>query len=171
MAPAMLTYFAYGSNMLSARLRDRCPSARPLGCAVVTGHELRWHKPSKDGSGKCDLFRVDVQGAVAHGVLYQIDASELDALDQAEGRGHGYEQRDIVALLDGTPHTAMTYRATDTDTSLRPYSWYTALVLAGAREHRLPEVYIAMLEAVESIEDPDRARHTKKMRLIEGSYR
>jgi gamma-glutamylcyclotransferase len=169
MGPAMLSYFAYGSNMPSARLRARCPSARPLGRAFVAGHELRWHKRSKDGSGQCDLFPVALQEALVHGVLYQIDPSERDALDRAEGYGYGYERMDVVALRDGNAHRAMTYRATDTDTSLRPYSWYLALVLAGAREHRLPDAYVALLEAVESIEDHDRARHTENIRPVEGA--
>lgn len=47
--------FAYDSNMLSARLRERAPSARALGVAVLRVHELKWHKVAKDGSGKCDL--------------------------------------------------------------------------------------------------------------------
>ena len=41
--------FAYGSNMLTSRLRRRCPSAMPLGVATLIGYELRWHKKSKDG--------------------------------------------------------------------------------------------------------------------------
>ena len=43
-----LTAFAYGSNMLTSRIRERCPSARPLGMAelvnmvtqiIFAGHE------------------------------------------------------------------------------------------------------------------------------------
>lgn len=47
--------FAYGSNMLVARLTERVPSARPIGIGQLKGHVLRWHKRSKDGSGKCDI--------------------------------------------------------------------------------------------------------------------
>ena len=43
-------YFAYGSNMLTARLHKRCPSARILGTAVAPGLVLRFWKRSKDGS-------------------------------------------------------------------------------------------------------------------------
>lgn len=163
----ILTYFAYGSNMLSARFRARCPSARPLGCATVTGHELRWHKRGYDGSGKCDLFPVQSQDAIVYGVLYTIDLSERDSLDRAEGLGYGYDRIDIVALLDGTTHRAMTYQATDTLAHLRPYSWYHALVVAGSQEHQLPDDYVALLEAVESIQDPDYNRHAMNMQIID----
>ena len=33
--PKSLTYFAYGSNMLSRRIAARVPSARALGVAVL----------------------------------------------------------------------------------------------------------------------------------------
>ncbi len=168
MEAGVLTYFAYGSNMPSARLRERCPSARTLGKAELSGFELRWHKRSKDGSGKCDIVRVDAPEAVVHGALYEIDASERAALDRAEGAGHGYQEAAVVVLLDGVERRATTYQATDTDGSLRPYCWYRAFVVSGAREHRLPEDYIALLEAVHCIEDEDRDRHTKNIRLIEG---
>jgi hypothetical protein len=41
-------------------------------------------------------------------------------------------------------------------------------VLAGAKEHGLPEEYVANLAVVETMEDPDRSRHETNMRLIEG---
>ena len=54
-----MLYFAYGSNMLTARLRERMPSCKPLGIAKLPGHALRFHKRSKDQSGKCNAFATD----------------------------------------------------------------------------------------------------------------
>ena len=65
MSPDSFITFAYGSNMPSARLRGRCPSARAIGIAELRGHELRWHKRSKDGSGKCDIVAVDTPNTAA----------------------------------------------------------------------------------------------------------
>ena len=158
--------FAYGSNMLSARLRERCSSATPLGVAELTGFELRWHKRSKDGSGKCDIVSVSSLEARDFGVLYKVAAREKRDLDQAEGLGQGYAEIDIDVLCEGERIAAKAYQATDIVQPLRPYSWYRALVVAGARERRFPEGYIALLEAIAAQEDPDRARHDKNMRLI-----
>ena len=47
--------FAYGSNMLTARLRERVSSAAAVGIGRLPGHVLKWHKRSRDGSGKCDI--------------------------------------------------------------------------------------------------------------------
>ena len=160
--------FAYGSNMLSARLRERkrCPSAKPLCVAELNGFMLRWHKRSKDGSGKCDIVSVSSPKAHVFGVLYRVAVSERCALDKAEGLGKGYAKICINVVCKGGPKTAEAYQATDIDQSRRPYSWYRALVVAGAREHRLPEEYISQLEAVATQEDPDRVRHDRNMRLI-----
>lgn len=157
-------YFAYGSNMLFARLRERCPSAELVGMTELAGYELRWHKRSRDGSGKCDIIQSD--NSRAFGVLYQIADADKRALDRAEGLGNGYKEDRVQVCLEGTSLTASTYQATDVDESLKPYSWYQALVIGGAKEHGLPEDYVQQLRVITSMEDPDRARHEKEMRLI-----
>ncbi|SNT22597.1 AIG2-like family protein [Sphingomonas laterariae] len=160
--------FAYGSNMPTARLRERCPSARTIGIAELSGHELRWHKRSRDGSGKCDIAASAAANGSVLGVLYEIAAHEKRALDRAEGLGAGYEEIEVEVLCGGSPITAKAYRATDTDPALRPYTWYRALVIAGAREHGLPASYIARLASVPADEDQDRTRHDEHMALIGG---
>ncbi|MES2001892.1 MAG: gamma-glutamylcyclotransferase family protein [Pseudomonadota bacterium] len=158
--------FAYGSNMPAARLRERCPSTRAIGIAELPGHELRWHKRSRDGSGKCDIVVVDTPNVSVFGVLYEIAADEKPALDRAEGLNKGYDEVEVEVLCNGRQVTAKTYRATDTDPSRRPFTWYRALVIAGAKEHGLPAAYIAGLESVLADEDADRTRHDKRMALI-----
>jgi hypothetical protein len=49
------TVFTYGSNMLSARMIARAPSACLLGPAILERFSLRWNKRSKDGSAKCSI--------------------------------------------------------------------------------------------------------------------
>jgi cation transport regulator ChaC len=154
--------------MLSARLTKRCPSAHPLGVAKLAGYELRWHKVSEDGSGKCDVVPATVDDVV-YGVVYEINAQEKTDLDQAEGLGSGYDQKDVAVILDGKVVTASIYFATKTKPTLKPYTWYKALVVAGAKEHGLPTDYIARLEAVEALEDPNHARHDCNMRIISAT--
>ena len=151
--------FAYGSNMLSGRIRRRCPSAAALGTAELHGYEIKWHKRSKDGSGKCDVVQINNATAVVYGVLYEISVGERQALDKAEGVGIGYEAKNGEVTFMGTPRMASIYHATAIDPSLKPYSWYKALVVAGAKEHNLPERYVERLLATVALEDPDRERH------------
>lgn len=169
MANATFLNFSYGSNMFTPRLRARCPSVKPLGLAVLSGAELRWHKVSKDHSAKCDISLSDLPESRVFGVLYEVATSEKQRLDEAEGLGNGYKAIDVRVLHNGEEVVASAYRATNIDPSLKPYSWYQALVVAGAKEHGLPIEYIAHIERVTSIEDPDRARHAKNMSLIDGA--
>jgi hypothetical protein len=163
-APVTVTVFAYGSNMLTARLRERCPSAKPIGVAELRGYELRWHKRSIDGSGKCDV--VQQGGVSVLGVLYEVLDTEKRALDKAEGLGQGYAETEVKVRSADGERTAVAYVATDLDATLKPFSWYHAFVLGGAREHGLEATYIDALAAVAVVQDPDRARHERNMRLL-----
>lgn len=163
--------FAYGSNMLTRRVRDRCPSSTPLGVARLDGHELRWHKRSADGSGKCDVVEVAATGSVVFGVLFQIEVAEKPALDSAEGLGNGYEQGTTSVTCNGESRNALIYVATAIDDSLNPYTWYKALVVAGAREHCLPGEYVAQLEIEKAVKDANAQRHTRNMAMVNDSSR
>lgn len=159
--------FAYGSNMLYARMRDRCSSAESLGVAELNGYMLRWHKRSKkDGSGKCDIVSASSPQKRVFGVLYRVAMHQECLLDKAEGLGKGYTEIKIHVLCKGKWFAAKAYQATDIDHTLKPYSWYRALVVAGAREHCLPEEYISRLKVVATQEDCNRTRHKENMRLI-----
>ena len=159
--------FAYGSNMLCTRIRCRCSSAKPIGVAELEGFKLHWHKRSrKDGSGKCDIVSASSPQKRVFGVLFRVAKHQECLLDKAEGLGEGYTDIKIHVLCKGEWIAAKAYQATDIDHTLKPYSWYRALVVAGAREHCLPEEYISQLEAVAAWEDTNLARHKKNMRLI-----
>ncbi|WP_245284020.1 gamma-glutamylcyclotransferase family protein [Bradyrhizobium sp. Cp5.3] len=169
--PKPVVYFAYGSNMSTARLRERMPSCKPLGIATLPGHELRFHKRSIDKSGKCNAFASGNNNEVI-GVLFSFDPAERDKLDQAEGVGSGYEHAMVTVINEkGRRRKVLTYLATPDyiDDSLKPYGWYKDFVLAGAREHDLPPEYIEeYIQLVEAIEDPNKARD-KKQRATLGS--
>ena len=163
--------FSYGSNMLTRRLRERTPSATPIGVGRLNGYTLCWHKrSSKDHSAKCDVVATGAGSDCVLGVLFALDAADKPALDGAEGLGHGYDEKTVEILVDGAPVAATVYYATDIDKSLRPYDWYKALVVAGAHEHRLPAEYIRALEAVPSVPDPKSARTAEHMALLKGRF-
>lgn len=128
-------YFAYGSNMLTARLKARCPSAVAVGTAEVADFVVEFSKPSVDLSGKATLNNAAGGHYRSSGVLFEIAKAELERLDRAEGIGDGYDRHDSfgVRLKDGGEIVqARTYLAAATDSGLKPYDWYLALVIAGA---------------------------------------
>lgn len=159
-----MKYFAYGSNMSISRLKQRVPSAEALGCHALRQHDLRFHKSSKDGSGKCNVFYTGDDKDVVFGVLFEIDPSEKASLDKAEGLGNGYDEK-IVAVLAAYGYSveATTYIAIIIDEHLKPYSWYVNHVLVGASETPLPDEYVQRkISAIESIQDADKERNAKE---------
>ena len=164
-----LTCFTYGSNMLSTRMYhpDRVPSARHIGIGYVTGHRLTFDKVSrKDESGKCDAEETRNAADRVYGVLYSIAKSEKPRIDDAEGLGHGYDEKPVKVVTAKRVVPAVMYYATAKDPSLKPYHWYKALVVAGAVEHGLPFPYVELLRTVDSVQDPDAARRAEHERLL-----
>jgi gamma-glutamylcyclotransferase len=161
-----MKYFAYGSNMLEERLKapNRVPGAVFLTKGCVRKYKLRFHKKSDDGSGKCNIVRTDFEKDVVYGVVFDVPDDQLEALERAEGVGHGYHQdNEIPIRFDGTEMCMLTYAADlrAINDTLIPYVWYHELVIAGAEQHGLPEDYIAGLQAVPYSEDPKPSRRTK----------
>lgn len=160
-------YFAYGSNMLARRLRERTPSATVIGTAHVEGRRLAFHKVGKDGSAKCDIQAVNPVTEKAYGVLFRIACSEKVDLDRAEGLGEGYREENLLVQGDGgTKIAAKAYVATAIEPNLRPYDWYKGLVVAGAMENGLPAAYVEWLRTFDSQPDPDAARREHNEKLL-----
>lgn len=155
-------YFAYGSNMLPARLLDRCPSARTIGVGIARDSALEFSKASKDCSGKATL--VAAEGARVAGVIFEIDLAERSELDLHEGLGSGYRRDDALLIDDiargGTVRTS-SYFGTSLDAQLKPFDWYLAIVIAGANHHGLDAAHIAALRATEFVEDTNLNRKTR----------
>ena len=158
-------YFAYGSNMLEERLKPRVTSVAFRAIVALPGYRLRFRKRSQDCSGKCDIVHTRCPADVVHGVIFDLDDSELGNLDHAEGCGSGYHRDTITLhLADGSQTNAWVYLADPDaiDEALVPYSWYYELVIRGAEQHRLPNDYIDGLHAVRFTADPKPDRKTKR---------
>jgi len=163
-----VNYFAYGSNLLFARLHARVPSVRNLGLARLPNHRLGFDKIGGDGSGKCGIEPV-ATGHEVIGVLYRMDKLEKSALDKIEGVGHGYVDRAVSVVTRDGEIPAFTYYPTRVENSRRPYDWYKALVLAGAKENNFPQHYLTMIESTESLIDPDHARRSTNYKIIHST--
>ena len=158
-------YFAYGSNLLSARLKARTPSARLAGRAILPRFKLRWHKIGADDTGKCDVVFTDRPGDSVHGVAWLIHRAELKHLDRVEELGTGYYACKVPIQLGRKRRLARTYRAIPTDSGIKPLDWYKRFVVLGAREHGLPEAYVASLSRTPAIRDPDQQRRMRNLRV------
>jgi len=156
--------FAYGSNMCSGWLLKRVPGATYQGVASLAEHQLRFHKRSRDDSGKGDAWETGESNDKVWGVVVRVPAEEKPALDRAEGLGRGYTEK-CVSVVDegGATHAVWTYVATDShiDRALRPYQWYLDLVVRGAERHGIQDEYVEMIRATRVIDDPSPGRRSE----------
>ncbi|WP_036229038.1 gamma-glutamylcyclotransferase family protein [Marinobacterium jannaschii] len=158
-----LNYFAYGSNMSAPRLAARVPGLEVLTVGRLAGYALCWHKPGRDGSGKCDIVRSS--GHDVYGVVYRLPQQAKPILDRYEGLGVGYHGREVVLDCGGDSLSAFTYVAAVTERGLKPFSWYKHHTLFGARQRLLPEFYIEQICRVDSMTDPDSERHRRELAI------
>jgi len=162
-----LLYLAYGSNLHPARLQARVPSAIAIGPVTLRGWRLHFHKRGQDGSAKCNILATANEADRVHAVLYRMAARHRPQLDMAEGLGSGYEIHHLE-IRDRGPVFFYQAGSEHIEERLRPYHWYKAFVMAGARHHALPAEYCAQIAAVPSIADPDPQRALRNLALLEG---
>jgi gamma-glutamylcyclotransferase (GGCT)/AIG2-like uncharacterized protein YtfP len=168
-----MKYFAYGSNMLIERLKERVSSAEKVKTYALNGYKLRFHKKSKDCSGKCNIVKAS-DSDIVHGVIFDFNESQKGKLDEAEGKGNGYRDETMNLIIDDDSCKCLIYLAEPgyIDEALIPYRWYYDLVLAGAEQNELPKDYIAGLKAIPFTEDPKPDREAKlKAEMVLQKYR
>lgn len=135
----MTPYFAYGSNMSRTQMARRCPGAVPIGPARLQNWRF---------IVTLDRFAsvVPAPGAVVHGVLWRLSARDLATLNAYENLDSGlYLRRTLPVRFDEGVVPALVYIGRQSKPG-KPRPGYQRVVVAGAREWRLPERYVRSLE-------------------------
>jgi gamma-glutamylcyclotransferase len=136
-----MLYFAYASNMNHAQMKERCPGGRFLRSAVLQGHRFVYDGYSVSRQGAtANIVKSDVDRV--RGALFEITEKDRLALDSYEGYPKDYDRKIVdVKDAEGNAYAAVTYfrpvRALG-----KPHPDYEKMILAGARDCRLPEEYI-----------------------------
>ena len=150
--PREFRYFAYGSNLSAARLRESCPSARLEAIGVVPGHRLAFTRRSERWGGGVADIRPD-PGAEVRGVVWRIPAGEGAALDRQEGvhaQPPRYRRLEVaVTTAAGAVLDCLAYQVAEPEAEhVAPSAAYLETMLRGAREAGLPPAYVARLAAI-----------------------
>lgn len=151
-------YFAYGSNLHTAIFGGRRGVAHYRAVpGRLAGWRLVFDKPPLFPIGESFANLVQDGGASAVGVLYEIEAEELQHIDLTEGVPIGNYARievevETIGLHDGlgAAVAAHTLVSENRDPSLCPSHRYMELVIEGARAHGLPAEHIDALRRVPS---------------------
>jgi len=164
----MLIY-AYGSNMLSARLKKRVSSCRVISTGMLRGHRILFNKRGDDGSAKVNASYTGMENDIMQGVIYDIDPVEKPILDRIESLGCGYNEKyEWVITPENTRHYVQYYVAMEAwiDPDLAPFDWYKEYVVRGAIENNLQEEYIRKLREILCREDPVRTRREEHFTVL-----
>ena len=152
--------------MAAAQMAAWCRDHRRVSPACLPGYRLAFLRDSPRWlAGAADLARSP-RGAV-WGVLWEVSERDLAALDVKEYlSGSGYRRLEVeVRTAGGSTRRAITYEVVrKSRRELEPLPRYLDLMLAGAREARLPRHYVAGLErlrgrAIRSRLGPGGSRH------------
>jgi hypothetical protein len=153
-----MIYFAYGSNLDPVQWRERCPASAVVAVGRLAGHRLAF--PRRSPVRNCAVASiVATAGSAVWGVLYAMDADDLAALDRREGwfpdrpAESRYRRSGVTVESDRGPVESVTYIAVPSPDPGLPSAAYLRHIVDGARHHRLPEEYIAMLEAIPALVD------------------
>ncbi|EKV32448.1 hypothetical protein C882_2527 [Caenispirillum salinarum AK4] len=146
MRPGRTPFFAYGLFMHAARMRAVAPGHRALGRAVLDGWRVA---VTRHGLATV----VPDPPAAVEGLLWEIEAPALAALDRFEGVSHGlYRKQTLFVTPAGAPAEpvqALVYVAGDPPApARRARRDYAADLGAAAQAAGLSDPYIETLRAV-----------------------
>ena len=135
MARKSKLYVAYGSNLQSAQMKERCPDARVVGRGYIDHHLLTFRTSgSPHGVATiipCSASRVPV-------VVWRISHADERNLDVYEGFPWLYRKRRVCVKLDGQDMvTAMAYVMNPGFRPAPPSPWYLDTIRQGYRIHGL----------------------------------
>lgn len=134
----MTLYFAYGSNMSRAWMRQLCPKAEALGPGMLADYRF-----VVMSVGYASVLAH--AGDAVHGVLWRIAQADIHALDRYEDVAGGlYDRWMLWVQHRGERRTALVYVGrSHAPGHARPE--YCELVLSAARDWELPATYVADL--------------------------
>ncbi|MBV1914883.1 MAG: gamma-glutamylcyclotransferase [Pseudomonadales bacterium] len=140
-------YFAYGSNMNSARVVERGLEFSALFPATLDNVELCFNKRAVKNPDMAYANVIYSQESHVEGVVYQLsDTCQINKMDYFEGSPVRYSRELFwVRKPDGSKIAAWVYVANQAMLAdgLRPASWYLEHLLAG--EQYLTPAYFEKL--------------------------
>ena len=120
-------YMAYGSNLNLPQMAMRCPSAKPVGTAVLKDYELLFRGGRHGG-----VATVEPRGGAAVPILvWAIKPCDEEALDRYEGYPRLYSKRMMETEMDGIAISAMAYVLTPGHDAGFPSRHYLSIIAEG----------------------------------------
>ena len=125
----MKLYIAYGSNMHTGQMAQRCYSAKVLGKGILRGYRMMFRGALS--SGVATIERSD--GDSLPVLLWEITEDDEKALDRYEGYPHLYRKEMIPVFFDGRKLRAMAYVMNERYPYTVPSRGYESIIASDTR--------------------------------------
>jgi hypothetical protein len=133
-----MLHFAYGSNMHRAVMRRHAPAAAPVGVAELADYRFII---TADGYASVEPMRAHR----VHGVLWRLTPPDRVTLNAWENVAGGlYRAETLLVYRAGRRWPVLVYVGRPRHAG-RPKAGYMELVIAAAREWKLPQAYVDSL--------------------------
>lgn len=151
MTSSELLIFAYGSNMDTAQMKERCPNSRlETFIAEARGWKLCFPRRSEKRKGGVGSIERH-QGSSVWGVVFSVNDKDLKTLDRREGVLIGAYTRGPLEVHSQAGKSALvqTYFAVPEGNGIfTPHRNYIEHYIKGAKQFGLPHEYIVILEQI-----------------------
>jgi gamma-glutamylcyclotransferase (GGCT)/AIG2-like uncharacterized protein YtfP len=123
-------YFAYGMNTNKEEMAYRCPTALPMGKAILPGYRFEF---------KSFATVVPSPKEQVEGVLWSITESDESALDILEGYPEFYDKKNVSVIHNNLTYIAMTYIMGPKEQRYPPSLGYYSMVSEGYQSFGLSQ--------------------------------
>lgn len=147
----MIYYFAYGSNLDQAQMKERCPDSKFLGKAVLKNYKLGFTIYShKRKCGCADIVKAG--GSEIWGFIYILSEDDLKELDKCEGHPDNYKRIEVNVTDDlGKEINVFAYEVVNKKSFEKPSKEYLNIIKTTAKEYNFPEDYQEMLNSISTL--------------------
>ncbi len=129
-----MNYFAYGSNLSTRQMQQRCPGAKRRFSARLPNYTLIFTGGSRSRQGGTATVRLQ-RGEQVLGGVYEIDEKCLRSLDRHEGYPTVYDRMNVIVFNDmGDAIEAVMYYKKERAAELAPSPEYLAAIREGFRD-------------------------------------
>lgn len=148
----MRYYFAYGSNMSEAQMRERCPDSHIVGKGLLRKYRLEFTKKSAGwGCGVADIVAAD--NSEVWGLLYELSDLDLLHLDKYEGHPNYYVRNKVkIERPGGEPVEAISYEVVNKQKFVPPSDEYLNVIKNAAQKYNFPLEYQHYLKSIKTQE-------------------
>lgn len=134
--------FAYGSNLDSGQMLERCPDASSVEVGFLEGFTLSFTRHSKKwNGGVADV--IESPGKRVWGLVWRLSSEDLKSLDRHEGHPKSYCRREMEILLRSEKKvSAWVYEVVEKKALILPSDRYLSTISSSAKALGLPEDYV-----------------------------